>query len=186
MSDPVDVAGLRALLEEATDRPWEVVERWVLHRLPGGGSQSIVRGLDSDPDLDLIVALVNAAPALLDRLAAVERERDQYKVWWESALTLRAAAMAERDTAQAERDAAVEKCRQWALRAQEAIDEVTRLHAALTDAGTVERVAQAIRDSFDRYVTSIEEDRRVTEVPVPWMFAAARAALDAIARAGGA
>jgi len=59
---PVDVAELRRLLAAATDHPLAALED---------------EGILQAQDCDLIVAAVNALPALLDRLEAAERERDE-------------------------------------------------------------------------------------------------------------
>jgi hypothetical protein len=76
MSDPVDVAGLRALLAKL-ELPWneECVIGGIRHlaRNVDHDSYSSVKGDHNCPnryDGPAIVALVNAAPALLDRLAA--------------------------------------------------------------------------------------------------------------------
>lgn len=82
MSEPIDIAALRALAEAATPGPWcahiYMHGRYVDHDISGpkrehGGEEYSITESLIESDADLIVALRNSAPALLD---AVERLRD--------------------------------------------------------------------------------------------------------------
>jgi hypothetical protein len=230
MSDPVDVAGLRALLAKL-ELPWneECVIGGIRHlaRNVDHDSYSSVKGDHNCPnryDGPAIVALVNAAPALLDRLAAqgdradaldakllATEERheaaERRVAYYERELVwlgpVKPYALADADVpvlrpepqtvgvlvqqrdALRDRLAAVERERDhWRedarLRAQNtehAQAEVARLRAVLTDAGMVERVARAMQAADNPLYRWVSLD--------PYM-PMARAALDAIARAGGA
>lgn len=77
-----DVKRLRELLEKATPRPWErgqhvKTEWWWAPQIAGPAL------LDDEalPDADLIVAAVNALPALLDVVEAVKAQRAAIAQW---------------------------------------------------------------------------------------------------------
>jgi hypothetical protein len=89
----VDVAALRKLHEAATPGPWRWDDRltrakhlqsWLTNRAAGGYGQDVLpTGMPdvypSKADADLITALRNAAPALLDAAEALERVGEAIK-----------------------------------------------------------------------------------------------------------
>lgn len=106
MTDPTDTKKLRELLALATTRPWKANtadktgEDWLIGSLGNSnedGQDWIVTTdrvraseLDGDAKFDaaLIVAAVNALPALLDELEALRAERDRMREALEDRNTL--------------------------------------------------------------------------------------------------
>ena len=120
MTAPLDLGRLRALLEKATPGPWRAVEAETAFRIqrasdpwnyittatysPLGG---IPKWEGMQANAALIVAAVNALPALLSRVEELEATVAQWKEGVESANRLTQRFAAERDEARA-RAAALE------------------------------------------------------------------------------
>lgn len=76
---PIDLAGLRVLLEKMTPRPWRQDYQ---HVLAQGGDIAICQYRDQYTNAGGIVAIVNAAGALLDRVEALEAGlREALNTW---------------------------------------------------------------------------------------------------------